>query len=53
MQEKGLTKQGRVLSAPDMEPEKRRRGKHARRYKERYSLAGTKKVWPQLQMLPA
>ena len=45
-QEKGPTKQGRVLPVPDMEPKKRRGGKRARKYKERYGLTDTKKVLP-------
>ena len=43
-QEKGPAKQGRVLPVPDMEPKKRRGGKRARKYKERYGLTDTKKV---------
>ena len=42
--EKGPAKQGRVLPVPDMEPKKRRGGKRARKYKERYGLTDTKKV---------
>ena len=45
-QEKGPAKQGRVLPVPDMEPKKRRGGKRARKYKERYGLTDTKKVRP-------
>ena len=45
-QEKGPAKQGRVLPVPDMEPKKRRGGKRARKYKERYGLTDTKKVLP-------
>ena len=45
-QEKGPAKQGRVLPVPDMEPKKRRGGKRARKYKERYGLTDTKKVCP-------
>lgn len=45
-QEKGPAKQGRVLPVPDMEPKKRRGGKRARKYKERYGLTDTKKVGP-------
>ena len=43
-QEKGPAKQGRVLPVPDMEPKKRRGGKRARKYKERYGLTDTKKA---------
>ena len=48
-QEKGPAKQARVLPVPDMEPKKRRGGKRARKYKERYGLTDTTKVqrpWP-------
>ena len=51
-QEKGPAKQGRVLPVPDMEPKKRRGGKRARKYKERYGLTDTKKVRPPCCIIP-
>ncbi len=37
-------KQTRVLPVPDMEPKKRRGGRRARKYKERYGLTDVRKV---------
>ena len=45
-QEPPPAKQTRVLPVPDMEPKKRRGGRRARKYKERYGLTDTKKAWP-------
>ena len=43
-QEPPPAKQTRVLPVPDMEPKKRRGGRRARKYKERYGLTDTKKA---------
>ena len=43
-QEPPPAKQTRVLPVPDMEPKKRRGGRRARKYKERYGLTDTRKV---------
>jgi hypothetical protein len=43
-QEPPPAKQTKVLPAPDMEPKKRRGGRRARKYKERYGLTDVKKV---------
>lgn len=43
-QEPPPAKQTRVLPVPDMEPKKRRGGRRARKYKERYGLTDVKKV---------
>lgn len=43
-QEPPQAKQTRVLPVPDMEPKKRRGGRRARKYKERYGLTDVRKV---------
>lgn len=43
-QEPPPAKQVRVLPAPDAEIKKRRGGRRARKYKERYGLTDTKKA---------